>query len=129
MKTYLLLATAITALTLSGCSGTAERKARIQDKGANPAFMFWCFRKEILQAEYHIPEMETSEAAVHIQARLKTLPGFVDSTCDLSKNILTVRYESSILRTMNIEEAIALSGFAVNNRPAAAKAKRPAGAK
>ncbi len=123
MKKYFLPTLTIMGLILTGCSGSAGRSARNQEKNANPTFMFWCFRKEIQTADYHIPEMTTSAAAVRIQSRLKNLPGYVDSTCDLENNILTVRYQSSTLRSMNIEEAIALTGFSVNNRPAGAKAK------
>jgi len=88
-----------------------------------------CFRQEVQVAEYHIPEMSTPATGAYIQNRLKGIPGVVKSSFDLENQIFTVRYQSSIIRTMNIEEAIALAGFIVNNRPANPNAKIPEGVK
>lgn len=122
MKKPVMLMLAVCSLLLCGCGDKAERKAK-------PTFMFGCFRKEIVTADYHIPDMAAPEAAKYLQGRLKAVPGYVDSTVDLNARILTVRYKSTTIRSMNIEEAIALSGFAVNNRPADPKAKLPEGLK
>ena len=46
---------------------------------------------------------------------------------DLEDRTLTVDYQSSTIRTMNIEEAIAIAGFTVNGRPANPNAKLPEG--
>lgn len=88
-----------------------------------------CFRQEVQTAEYHIPEMNTPATGAYIQNRLKGIPGIVKSSFELENQVFTVRYQSSIIRTMNIEEAIALAGFSVNNRPANPNAKIPEGVK
>ena len=86
-----------------------------------------CFRQEVQVAEYSVPEMSTPAAGAYIQGRLKGIPGISNSTFNVENRTITVIYQSSTIRTMNIEEAIALSGFAVNNRPANPNAKRPKG--
>lgn len=86
-----------------------------------------CFRQEIQTAQYSIPEMGTPAAGAYIQNKLKGIPGIVTSSFDLADRTLSVQYQSSTIRTMNIEEAIALTGFSVNRRPANPKAKLPEG--
>ena len=113
------------ALRSGGCSDQA--KATGKDK--SPAFLFWCFRKEVVSEVFHVPEMTTAAAATYIQGKLRGIPGFVRSSCDLQARTLTVDYQSSAIRKMNFEEAIALAGFSVNGRPANPKAKIPAGVK
>jgi hypothetical protein len=88
-----------------------------------------CFRQEVQSAEYHIPEMATPAAAQYIQNHIKGIPGITGSTPDIEARIMEVSYQSSTIRTMNIEEAIALSVFKVNDRPANPKAKLPEGLK
>ena len=88
-----------------------------------------CFRQEVQEAEYHIPAMATAETATYLQNKIKGIPGIEGSKYDLETHVLTVSYQSSTIRTMNIEETIALAGFAVNNRPANPKAKIPEGLK
>jgi copper chaperone CopZ len=114
------------AFVLTGCK---DKEARSAEKKADPTFMFWCFRKEIVSTDYHIPEMKTPKAAAYIQNRLKTIPGYEGSTYDLSSQIMTVKYKSSTVRKMNFEEAIAQAGFIVNHRPANKNAKLPEGLK
>ena len=122
MSKILLLAVAASFLLLGGCADKVE-------KNAKPTFMFWCFRKEIVSDEYHVPDMTTPAAAAYLQSGLKTLPGYVDSSYDLDSRTITVRYKSSTIRKMNFEDAIALGGFSVNGRPANPKAKIPEGLK
>ena len=122
MKKLLLLLLAVPALFVSGCS---DKEAKKDD----PTFMFWCFRKEQVSDVYHIPEMKTQEAATYLRSRIKGVVGYVDSTVDLQANTMSITYNSSTIRKMNFEEAIAQAGFAVNNRPANPKAKVPAGLK
>lgn len=86
-----------------------------------------CFRQEVQVAEYHIPAMTTPAAEAYVQSRLKGIPGIKSISGNVGTRTLTVSYESSTIRTMNIEEAIALAGFAVNNRPANPNAKLPKG--
>ncbi len=88
-----------------------------------------CFRQEVRTAEYSVPEMTTPAAGTYIQGRLKSVPGIVKSSYNIEARTFTVSYQSSIIRTMNIEEAIALAGFTVNDRPANPKAKVPEGLK
>jgi copper chaperone CopZ len=88
-----------------------------------------CFRQEVQVAEYHIPAMTTATTAAYLQNKIKGIPGVEDSKYDLETHILTVDYQSSTIRTMNVEEAIARAGFAVNNRPANPNAKVPEGLK
>jgi len=126
MKQIIYCIIAAASLLLSGC-GDAAAKAR--EKKTKPTFMFWCFRKEIVSADYHVPQMTTPQSAAYIQSHLKAVPGYESSTYDLATTTLTVSYQSSTVRKMNFEEAIALSGFAVNGRPANPKAKIPAGVK
>lgn len=115
MKAAQILFATVATLLFAGCGAATNQTTEAK---SDPTFMFWCFRKEIVKADYHIPEMKTAEAAQAIQNRLKAVIGYVDSSCDLSKNTLSVRYKSSTIRSMNIEEAIALAGYKVNNRPA-----------
>lgn len=126
MKFSSLLFMVVTAFILSGCGGK-EQKSNVAR--TDPAFMFWCFRKEVVSDDFTIPEMKTTAAATYIQNRLKTVPGYTDSTYNLANQTMTVSYQSSTVRKMNFEEAIALSGFAVNHRPASSKANIPAGVK
>ena len=121
---YCILAAA--TLLLTGCG---DSNARAKEKDANPSFMFWCFRKEIVSTDYHIPDMTTVQVANYLQVRLKSFHGYESSTYDLDTRTMTIRYKSSIVRKMNFEEGIALFGFAVNARPANAKAKFPQGVK
>ncbi|MDF7809038.1 hypothetical protein P4E94_16450 [Pontiellaceae bacterium B12219] len=126
MKLRSILFTVAAAFTLAGCS---DRDAHSAEEKSDPTFLFWCFRKEIVSADYTIPEMNTPAEAAFLQNRLKTIPGYVESTYNLSSHTMTVSYKSSTVRKMNFEEAIALSGFAVNNRPAYPNTNKPAGAK
>ncbi len=126
MKKLLPVAFAAAFIALTGCG---DREARKLEKKADPTFMFWCFRKEIVSNIYQIPDMTTSNAAIYIQNRLRTVPGYVKSEFDLQNNTMAISYKSSSIRKMNFEESIALSGFSVNNRPADPKAKIPEGVK
>ena len=126
MKINLIILTAFISFTLIGCS---DKEARSVEKEADPTFLFWCFRKEIVSTDYHVPEMKTPATASYLQNRLKAVPGYLDSSFNLSTQTMTIEYKSSSVRKMNFEEAIALSGFAVNHRPANPKAKIPAGVK
>ena len=122
MKKPLLLTLATSSLLLAGCADKVEKEA-------NPAFMFWCFRKEIQQEEFRVPDMDTPAQAAYIQNHLKAVPGYVDSSWNLENHTMSVSYKSSTVRKMNFEEAIALSGFAANGRPANLEAKIPEGVK
>ena len=62
-------------------------------------------------------------------SEIAALPGYEDSSYKLDDRTMTVSYKSSTIRKMNIEEAIALAGFTVNDRPANPKAKIPEGLK
>ena len=126
MKFSLIILTAMASLMLTSCGDSAAKAA---EKDADPTFLFWCFRKEIISADYHVPEMKTAAAASYIENRLKSIPGYMDSNANLSMQTITVEYKSSSVRKMNFEEAIALSGFSVNHRPASPAAKVPAGIK
>jgi hypothetical protein len=88
-----------------------------------------CFRPEVQVAEYTVPELSKPAAGAYLQNRIKALPGVVDTSYDLALHTITVSYESSTIREMNVEEAIALAGFAVNNRPANPTVKLPKGIK
>ena len=116
MKKQIFPILALLLLLLSGCEESNEKKAK-------PTFMFWCFRKEIVSADYSIPDMNSPQIATYIQRHLKSIPGFVDSRVQMETHTLTVDYQSSVTRKMNFEEAIAQMGFRVNNRPANPKAK------
>ena len=123
MNYRLLPALALLVLLLGGCSrDEVEKKAK-------PTFMFWCFRKEIVSDDYRVPDMNKPAAADYLQNKLKVLPGYVGSSYDLSSGTLTVSYRSSVIRYMNVEEAIALAGFAVNDRPANPNVQLPGGVK
>lgn len=88
-----------------------------------------CLRREIQVAEYSVPAMSTPAAAAYLENRIKGVPGVGEISCDTARHTITVHYESSTIREMNIEETIALAGFAVNNRPANPAAKLPEGIK
>jgi copper chaperone CopZ len=126
----MMVAACIAASLLCSCEDSAaRRKALKKEKKAKPTFLFWCFRKEILDADYHVPNMSTPAAAQYLQNKLKGLPGIENGTFNLETHVITISYQSSTIRQMNIEEAIAQAGFAVNNRPADPKAKVPEGLK
>ena len=122
MRKILLIALTGSFLLIGGCADKSEREA-------NPTFMFWCFRKEIVSEDYHVPGMSPPAVAAYIQQAVQRGQGYVDSSYDLDTRILTVRYKSSTSRKMNFEEGIAAWGFAVNNRPANPNAKIPEGLK
>ena len=122
--TRIVLFTAL-VLPLAGC----DMDGRAKNQKDDPAFMFWCFRKEVVTDEFQIPEMRSAAAAAYLQNRAKSVPGYENSTCDIASGTMTVSYKSSTSRKMNFEEAIALAGFKVNNRPADPNAKIPEGVK
>jgi hypothetical protein len=126
MKLRSILFAAMAVLTLAGCS---DKEAHSAEEESDPAFMFWCFRKEIVSTDYNVPDMDTQAKATFLQNRLKTIPGYVESTYNLSSHTMTVSYKSSTVRKMNFEEVIAQSGFAVNLRPAYPNPKNQAGTK
>lgn len=115
MKKTVLITLSTLALLTAGC-GDSDAGAKEQKN--KPAFMFWCFRKEVVSAQYHVPEMATPAAATYLQQAIRSVPGFESSSADLENRTLTIRYYSSTVRKMNFEEAIALAGFQVNGRPA-----------
>lgn len=126
MKYILLTLLAAASLLAGGCDKkTPEERRKAQEN--DPSFMFWCYRKEKVSDVYHIPSMKTQEAATYLRGRIKSVPGYVNSTVDLQANTMTITYNSSTVRKMNFEEAIALAGFTVNKRPANPKAKIPQG--
>ncbi len=127
MKQIILIALAAAAFALTGCKSEEDKKAASREKETKPTFMFWNFRKEIVSTEYHIPEMKKPTAAKYLEARLRQIPGYEKSEADLETNTLTVHYQSSTVRSMNFEEAIALAGFSVNKRPADPNARIPEG--
>ena len=115
MNKIVLIALSTIALLAAGCS---DGNAQTKGKKANPTFMFGCFRKEIVSSQYHVPEMATPAAATYLQSAIRSVPGYESSSTDLENRTLTISYYSSTVRKMNFEEAIALSGFSVNARPA-----------
>lgn len=128
MKKTVWITLSTMALLTAGCG---DGDARAKGGDAHPAFMFWCFREEVVSSTYHVPEMATPAAATYLQNIVRTVPGYKSSTTDMENRMLTIRYYSTVVRKMNFEEAIALSGFSVNGRPANPEgAKRiPAGVK
>lgn len=117
----------ILLITLAGLSMVATGCKDRNSKDESPAFMFWCYREEVVTSGYHIPDMDTSARAAYLQNRLKGMPGFVSSRCELENRMLYISYQSSVVRKMNFEETIALLGFSVNGRPASPNAKLPEG--
>jgi hypothetical protein len=115
MNKTVLTALSTLVLLTAGCS---DGETRAKEKQADPTFMFWCFRKEIVSDEYHVPDMVTAAAAAYLQQAVRAVPGYENSSADLETRMLTVSYQSSTARKMNFEEAIALAGFSVNGRPA-----------
>lgn len=128
MKKIVLIALSTTALLTAGCG---EGDARINGNKTDPTFMFFCFRKEVVSAEYHVPEMTTPAAAGYLQQIIRSIHGYESSVTDIENRLITISYYSSSIRKMNFEEAIALSGFSVNDRPANPEGKKriPAGVK
>lgn len=128
MNKIVLIALSTIALLTAGCG---DGDARSGEKKDNPAFMFWCFRKEVVSSTYHVPDMATPAAATYLQNVVRSLPGYEGSSTDLENRTLTVSYYSTQVRKMNFEEAIALSGFSANGRPANPEGEKkiPAGVK
>ena len=112
-------------LLLSGCSGDSPKKTEAK----HPGFMFWCFRQEKVASDYRIPDMNSEKVAAYLQGRVRSVPGYIGSSYDIETRTMRIEYSSSTIRSMNFEEAIALAGFSVNNRPANPKAKIPEGLK
>lgn len=115
MNKIVLIALSTLTLLTAGCGGG---DARTKENKKNPTFMFWCFRKEVVSSTYHVPEMATPAAATYLQNVVRSVPGYEKSATDLENRTLTISYYSTAIRKMNFEEAIALSGFSVNGRPA-----------
>lgn len=86
-----------------------------------------CFRQENQVAVYSVPAMASPAAGTYLENHIKRIPGVKSTAIDIQARTLTVTYESSTIREMNIEEGIALAGFAVNGRPANPNAKLPEG--
>ena len=128
MRSSLFIFTVAVLLT-TGCGDNEAGARSAKEKKAKPTFMFWCFRKEIVSDTFHVPDMKTDKAANYLQGKMKTVIGYVDSSYDLTDNTLTVEYQSSTVRKMNFQEAIALAGFSADNRPENPAAKVPAGVK
>lgn len=126
MKKTIFIALSTMILLAVGCS---EGDARSKGNKTHPGFMFWCFRKEVVSSKYHVPEMATPAAATYVQSIVRSVPGYESSSTDLENRTLTISYYSSSVRKMNFEEAIALSGFSVNGRPANPEGRKrmPAG--
>lgn len=124
-----LIGIALLSLLFSGCGNEIAKEKKLKEKKARPQFMFWCYRKEIVSDTFHVPEMKTAAAAAYLQGRMKTIPGYVNSSYSLPEQTFTVEYQGSVVRRMNFEEAFALSGFRADDRPANPKAKIPAGVK
>jgi len=106
---------------LSGCTESDDSIAM------DPTFLPGCLRKEVVSETFSIPEMDSPMEAAYIQQAIRIQPGYIDSRSDLENRTLTVDYASSLIRKMNFEEAIAQTGFSVNNRPASPAANIPAG--
>ena len=125
MNKIVFIALSTLALLTAGC-GDGNARTKGND---DPAFMFWCFREEIVTSKYHVPEMATPAAATYVQSIVRSVPGYESSSTDLENRTLTISYYSSSVRKMNFEEAIALSGFSVNGRPANPEGRKrmPAG--
>jgi hypothetical protein len=128
MNKIVLIALSTIVLLTAGCN---DGNTRTKGKKTNPTFMFGCFRKEVVSSKYHVPEMASSAAATYLQSAIRSVPGYENSSTDLENRTLTISYYSSTVRKMNFEEAIALSGFSVNGRPANPEGvkKIPAGVK
>lgn len=128
MNNAALITLSTLILLTAGCS---DGDNRANAKKTDPTFMFWCFRQEIVSAEYHVPEMTTTVAATYLQQAVRSVPGYESSSVDLENQTLTISYHSSTIRKMNFEEAIALAGFSVNGRPAnpVGEERIPAGVK
>jgi hypothetical protein len=128
MNKIVLIALSTMALLTAGCG---DEDARAKEKKANPTFMFGCFRKEVVTSKYHVPEMATPAAATYLQNAIRSVPGYESSSTDMENRTLTISYYGSKVRKMNFEEAIALSGFSANGRPASPKGEKriPAGVK
>jgi len=115
MNKAILIAFSTMVLLAAGCGKGETLGTGIK---THPAFMFWCYRKEIVTSKYEVPEMATSAAANYIQTALRSVQGYESSSVDLESRTITISYYSSTVRKMNFEETIAMAGFAVNGRPA-----------
>ena len=111
MKKILLLVLLSSTTFLTGCRDELEKKA-------DPSFSFFCFRKEIVSKDFHVPDMKDQLTLQRLQHAFRSMPGYVKSEANFSNQTLTITYQSSAIRYMNFEEAIALNGFSVNSRPA-----------
>jgi hypothetical protein len=78
-----------------------------------------CHRPDTLTRTYHVPALDTPQEAKALHAFLNAaIPGEIsDINVDLQARTLTATFNEQKCRTMNIEQLIAESGFAVNERP------------
>jgi hypothetical protein len=82
-----------------------------------------CFRQEVHTVDFTVPELTSQKEGDFLAPRIESLHGVAKAVPNLESNTLSVTYTNRYARMMNIEEAIALSGFDVNHRPANPTAK------
>ena len=76
-------------------------------KKESPSFLFWCVRPELVTKEIYIANVDDA-VKQSIDISFKKMDGFVSSTWDPNKNILTITYKSSEARYMNFERLLLL---------------------
>jgi hypothetical protein len=79
-----------------------------------------CHRPDTLTRTYHVPALDTPQKAKALHAALNAaIPNEISEVkVDLQARTLTATFNEQKCRTMNLEQLIAESGFAVNERPA-----------
>lgn len=82
-----------------------------------------CHRPTHMTRTYSIPALDTQQKANALKNVLNTrFPNALQSIeADLQSRTVTITFDEQSCRTMNIEQLIAETGFAVNHRPGLAQ--------
>lgn len=82
-----------------------------------------CFRNDIREVTFSVPQLAAPECADVIQNALASIDGVIGAEADLVNQQLTVTFNGLKLAIKNIEFVIAGAGFDVDQTPGVAGAK------
>ena len=87
-------------LLLSGC------------KENSPSFLFWCVRPEVVTKEIYIEKIDNA-VRQSIDANFKEMDGFISSSWNSNRDVLTISYKTSDVRYMNFIRILIRHGVKV----------------
>ena len=71
----------------------------------SPSFLFWCIRPELVTKEIYVEKIDDS-VEQSIDANFKEIDGFISSSWNPNRDILTITYKASKARYMNFERVL-----------------------